>query len=300
MATWWTRVPRRSIGRITFNPHPAGGPPPADVLVDIPAFRARGVDIADANPGSLTWTAWRAWTARSARSTRKTWSAWLVAGVSAALLGTLLGYREYHASVTAHTDERRAIQLTATQGVVLLQTVQSYWRLGTVTDPLALQPEALAAYKGVKPATPLHRLPRPLPNGPALWTQVQLPDREVQAWKRHAQALIDDLYAPNSPAFAMISQVLDRSIDETRDGTLITLDAGVQSVTWSHTARNGDAATVSGRADFWAAMAQWQEGRGYVIAAPHNIMLLTMTLRRTDGAWKIADIQMDFAPGSEP
>jgi hypothetical protein len=85
------------------------------------------------------------------------------------------------------------------------------------------------------------------------------------------------------------------------DGTqMLYLDGGAENARFDTVAVNGNNAEVTGTIQLWASMEQITSS-GAVVARPANDVTFDAHLVKGDsGTWKVAELDWDFAPGSEP
>jgi len=102
--------------------------------------------------------------------------------------------------------------------------------------------------------------------------------------------------------FSRYTSLLQNSVRREQSGAVQYLDGGVDSVTYTSIAINGNTARVTADAVIWARMAQDRgNGQKPVEANPHNTINCVFTLaKQPDGRWLIDSETWTFAPGSEP
>lgn len=84
------------------------------------------------------------------------------------------------------------------------------------------------------------------------------------------------------------------------NGQVRYLAGGITKMTFNQIIVNGNTATASAQAVTWAKLAQDQGKGKLVTAVPHNTIVMTFSLVKTNGQWLINGESWDFAPGSNP
>jgi hypothetical protein len=111
-----------------------------------------------------------------------------------------------------------------------------------------------------------------------------------------------DLLGKNFTGHALNQQeqLLDDGLAKMTELDFVVFDAGVSRYELTSSSRpDADTITLEAKATTWSRVGQVQSDKA-VVSTPQNDILVSATLIRGPGGWRVSEFDWTFAPGSEP